>query len=152
MTHPLHILADRVEGLSGPDRGLDALIAIAIDPTRYIIVGTKPGPFPQDPIYGPVTDLIDMAEANGGDVAGYLSAPAYTASLDAAMSLVPEGLGIGWRMTDGAGGPAAEIWDIDLDSVTERYHVAANPTATPALALTAASLRAIAANQENGVG
>jgi hypothetical protein len=79
---------------------------------------------------------------------------AFTKMLDAeayesaAMTLLPEAEGVGWRMTDGAGGPTAEVWCFDYDTGRELYHVGANPTATPALALVAASLRARA---EGGV-
>lgn len=60
----------------------------------------------------------------------------YTASLDAAMSLVPEGWNVGqWRII---GKPdSCRMWDDETDIITSG--------STPALALTAAALRARAA-------
>jgi hypothetical protein len=66
--------------------------------------------------------------------------PIYTASLDAAMSLVPEGFT--WRImpADDEGHWLSEVWSIDNDGESEGHSRAA----TPALALTAAALRTIA--------
>lgn len=82
---------------------------------------------------------IHHAVLNGVGVGSYGAQPAYTASLDAAMSLVPSG------------------WSFMVDSAENRLHAQAKlgrsyPTnanayaeaSTPPLALTAASLRAIA--------
>jgi len=59
-------------------------------------------------------------------------APAYTLSLDAALTLVPEGCG--WT---GGSGRAFHIWKYTHTAVSEYGNAA-----TPALALTAACLRA----------
>jgi hypothetical protein len=69
---------------------------------------------------------------------------AYTASLDAAMTLVPDRIGVGWGVSHGAGGPIAEVWEFNLDDpdCPELYHVFGGCCATPEQALTAAALRA----------
>jgi hypothetical protein len=92
-------LAERVERAEGPDRALDGLIHILANPDLPWIIGQEPGPFPQTPIYGTLSDFrewawrsCDAAEAyERRDPADGIGAPFYTASLDAAMSLVPEG-------------------------------------------------------------
>ena len=101
MKDELSKLAERVESLTGPDRGVDRAI-------WYALQDQMSG----DPVHG----------------------PRFTADLDAAMSLVPEG------------------WDFAV--ATERgcaiaglirrgnHKSATSEAATPALALTAAALRA----------
>lgn len=134
-------LADRVEKATGPDRGLDALITIALNPTRETIVGHKPGRFPREAIYGPITEFIPMAEENGADAASYLNAPAFTSSLDAAMTLVPEDLA--WKLHVTTQESLAHILPDN-----EHYRgpaLAFGVGCTPALALTAAALRTRAA-------
>ncbi len=79
--------------------------------------------------------------------------PAYTASLDAAKTLVPEGFGwtvgdkspwpsIAWCEIEGLPWKAGYGWAVDRRLMVE--------AATPALALTAASLRARAASLNGG--
>lgn len=112
---PLLLLAEKVEGLEGPDREVDCEILAAV------------------------------ARTDNGPV---FAAPAYTASLDAAMSLVPEGWG--WLVCQPsekaiASGLLKERTPVMGEvqyGCDHRYAVAA---ATPALALVAASLRARAA-------
>lgn len=65
---------------------------------------------------------------------GWREAPAYTASLDAAMTLVPEGYD--WAVFRTNGGLTVHAWCGSREDVF---------AATPALALTAACLRARAA-------
>ena len=113
-------LAERVEALTGPDREVDAAIAQA--------VGAEHGP--RETVYYESRSVHYIDEI----------APAYTASLDAAMSLVPEGWrwhSYYWPRKDG---PRL------MSLVTNRPHagIAHGKAATPALALTAAALRAIA--------
>lgn len=104
MTTSQHLLslADRVEGLSGPDREVDFSILCIVDPRAE-----KTGPLPGD--------------------------PKFTASIDVARSLVPEGM----------------TWRVGLYVSGRQYgafvgdHINAS-AATPAAALCAASLRAIA--------
>ena len=128
-------LADRVEKATGADRELDGLVFAHMNPDKRVIIGQKPGRFPQDPIYGGPLDIIWI-----DGFADVLGAPRYTASLDAAMSLVPSGM----------------LWSVEWAGHQTRDRIASctiwkphMPTsiavaATPALALTAASLRAIA--------
>lgn len=65
----------------------------------------------------------------------YRQAPAYTASLDAAMSLVPEG----WCFTIGQSVGFSAVADLWIAGKVPGIHQAAD---TPAIALTAAALRA----------
>lgn len=131
MDNELLALAERVEALTGPDREVDAEIFLLQWPGYHIQTDCEP--FPDEVQPGRIQ------EAGGF---GYRTAPSYTAALDAAMSLVPEG------------------WDVDIEVRQSFAHVfmendealeaEANNAATPALALTAAALRAIAAQQPSG--
>ena len=79
-------LAVRCEAATGPDRELDGLIHAALNPEMTIVVDHEPGRFPQKAIFGVPGDLI----RSGFDLvalADYISAPPYTASIDAAMGL-----------------------------------------------------------------
>lgn len=87
-------LADRVEGLSGPDREVDALIAAAAR------TGLPAGcawafKFPNwecAPDKSGAVRIIGNVNGNGDYIAGHFVSPVFTASIDAAMSLVPEGM------------------------------------------------------------
>lgn len=129
-------LAERCEKAEGLSFTLDALITIALDPERQTIIGHKPGRFPRDPIYGPITEFIPMAEANGLDAAQYLDAPRYTTSIDAALTLVPEDRFVGALSQCDPGGE----WYARIECHSAVYEDAT--AATPALALSAAALRA----------
>jgi hypothetical protein len=118
-------LASRCEASTGPDRKLDFDIASLVrTPDRH-----RPGMFIED----------------GRSVAGH---PDYTASLDAAMGLVPVD-------ADAAGEQfKVECWN---EQTVHPPHVKASAwvagakrtyAATPALALTAAALRALAEKGE----
>jgi hypothetical protein len=131
-------LAERCEAAPGPDRDIDGWIYARLMGADPYIVGSEPGRFPQKPIYG--TRLDVMQSIGGKDGADYCGAPKFTASLDAAMTLVPEG----WH------------WSVVSDDCaavfkrTERKLYAALHDATaitPALALCAAALRARAAQE-----
>ena len=126
-------LADRIEAAGRPDRELDALIEIARNPYRQIIIGSKPGRFPQEPIYGPISELIVMADM----IADAINAPAYTASIDAALTLVPDGHA--WSVSNAARTPRANVWPLSPLRDIPPKHTSA---ATPALAICAAALRA----------
>jgi hypothetical protein len=81
-------LAERVEKLTGPSRVFDCQVWIATNPDTPWIVGLKPGRFPQEPIHGRLADLWDWVTGdNAESLASGLPAPAYTASLDVAMTL-----------------------------------------------------------------
>lgn len=122
-------LADRVERASGPDRELDVRASLALSGAAYS--------------ESDVSDMLRYRDEPTG-YGRYRPAdeyvPAYTASLDAAMTLVPEGIGdellslmlhrtwegrIKIKLLDTLGG--------------QEWHANA---ATPALALTAAAFRA----------
>jgi hypothetical protein len=120
MTDPttLLALAERCEQAAGPDRELDAEIALAIGYTRE-----KKG-----------RERIAWWRNPKGQQIGYDGwhnfPPSFTASLDAAVTLVPEGCG--WMVMNNA----AKVgrWP--------------SRGATPALALCAAALRAKAASHD----
>lgn len=118
-------LADRVEALSGPCRTTDALIAEA--------VGAKHGP-----------DGGWCNDDNGDYWTTDECADLYTASMDAAMSLLPEGwfLELEQHSASWTASLASHLWFDD------RRETVDGGAATPALALTAASLRSIASQVE----
>lgn len=112
MTAQYEALAEKVEGAEGASRQMDRSIVETVRPIQ-------PGrSFWTSPA------LVDV--------------PAYTASLDAAMSLVPTDV-VGWRM-DWSGRRA--IVRMGFGGIPETVEAWA---ATPALALTAAALLAQAA-------
>lgn len=132
MKAELDALADRVEALAGPDRETDVVIGRA----RGLV-------YPDGP--------------SGGQWGGSFSpCPYYTASLDAAMTLVPEGcLAMVRHLWDGAhraGHAVINRYSTDAEEpdgklwIGDCYSVAH----TPALALTAAAIRALAAEKEVG--
>lgn len=125
MSDDLLELAARCEAATGLDRELDCAIGVAIG--RFFTEPNKGWP-----------ERLDYVERRG-DVANYPGhgfdqlVPRYTASLDAAMTLVPEGTRLQYQNFGDIGG--RHMW---LVSPNERF-VSAAP---PALALCAAALRA----------
>lgn len=116
--HELTALAERVEQAEGPSRKLDAEICRALD-----LAGGNP-------ILAPgMNGWLVGSKDNPNPV----KAPAYTASIDAALTLVPEGspmeLHIRSITTD------AYVWPDDREDGIR------GNAATPALALVAAALR-----------
>ena len=109
-------LADRVESLTGPDRETDERIGMAIGLKNTIRVGH---------------------ECLGTDRIVPVRCPAYTASLDSAMSLVPDNVRTGALFFGEGGGEPAVSLHIKPDGVSCKGNAA-----TPALALVAAALRA----------
>lgn len=115
-------LAERVEALSGGDRGVDASI-------WYALV--------EKPRQG---DRLDK------DIMGKW--PTYTASLDAAISLLPSNA---WFIVKNVMGPQPMsrdmfVADVLPDGLKDRPLACNGPcSATPAIALTAAAIRAHAA-------
>jgi hypothetical protein len=109
-----------LESATGPDRGLDADIAMAVQawPDGAFIMRGAPG----------------MIGLDGGRC---VSAPAYTSSIDAALTLVPEG----YRWSADCTGPKPyfRVWRMGRN--VSRMDADAEG-ATPALALAAAALRA----------
>lgn len=132
-------LAERVEKATGPDRELDPRIWCALRKVE----------FPEPPYEALVPDYDE--DPTGGVMVESITrnglllqcrrdqSPRYTASLDAAMMLVPEGWSRGqWGVI---GKPdTARLWRDEHDIVVS--------AATPALALTAASLKALAASED----
>lgn len=129
----LREIADRVEKLSGPDREVDEAIHAAIGlPPPQIVHSTT--------MDGVQTGLV---------VSGCLP-KRYTASADAALTLVPAGLSLGFTVPYQRDAivsvfwprPRAELWK-PLGQAVGRGEAATTP-----LALTAAALRALAVSQE----
>jgi hypothetical protein len=146
-TEQLIALAERVERAEGPDRELDALIEVAV-------FG-----FPQR-----AYDQANGLRNRGADPLDKMlwlknwGVPRYSASLDAAMTLVPEGWRVGFeqgsRFDHAPEMCMAWVWpfasEYDPDWQLGQEGQQSNPdaqkgyAATPALALCAASLRAMA--------
>jgi hypothetical protein len=119
----LEALADRCKTATGPDRDLDCAIAAA--------VGWREIELPHGSRY---CISPDGRECSHGLIA---YAPRFTASLDAAMTLVPEGW---WWVADGHA--RASLFREDAaDQIISK-------AATPSLALCSAALRARAAHKE----
>jgi hypothetical protein len=112
-------LAERVEKASGPDRELDQEICRAVGPCKYQPDGT----------------WITYFE---GGYSHSINPLPVTASLDAAMTLVPDGYGFQAKLySESSNESEADVWKgCDYDPI----HSA--EAANPALALTAAALRA----------
>jgi hypothetical protein len=132
-------LAERCEQATGPDRELDCRVAAAVHPSmagEFRVVGP---PTFDEPRY--------FSGQEGMDWIGYdllNNAPAYTASLDAAMALIPDGEGewpfVTYKSMNPDNPKQTHQWSIWLSGT----RMVKAKAATPALALTAASLRAIA--------
>lgn len=117
-------LAARIEAATGPDRELDAAIYQMLNPHMLPVPGDRTGRF-----YDPAKTNPRTAQKfflSGGATGLALS---YTASLDAAMMLVPEPFRKTWSLVGGTSWQA-EVGECLAD------------TATPALALAAAAIRA----------
>jgi hypothetical protein len=115
-------MAERCEGLTGPDRETDEAIERALPPTDARIQLPSLWNERAAKFHG-----SRIGEYDGDD---YIPA-AYTASLDAAMTLVPEGYD--WAVFHTNGGLTIHAWCGSREDIF---------AATPALALTAACLRA----------
>lgn len=130
MTDP-NTLADRVEALAGPDREVDCMITSAAHPSmagEWRVVGP--------PNYDPPRFF---SAQKGMDWIGYdllNNAPFYTSSLDAAMTLVPEGCVFSVDTLDGH---SEAVVGNNKRAIAQPDYVRG---ATPALALCAAALRA----------
>lgn len=125
----LNELADRVEALDRPSREVDAEIAVTV------LGMERDGSM----FFGKDEDYVlerDYYALDGGP----RELPAYTASLDAAMSLVPEG----WHVSINAGRINLVVLTGESDDpMVPPPDIESSTAATPALALVAASLRAI---------
>ena len=134
-------LADRVEALTGPDREVDAQIFRTTEsapPFQYLNKLIALSWHEQEQAY--------FAQVSD-DMRVRYDPPHFTASLDAAMTLVPEGFVFS---LDTFGSPAvAKVYLVRHDNcyVRTKRHTCA----TPALALTAASLRAMVGGEDGNV-
>lgn len=84
-------LAERCEQATGPDKRLDVQIYILLDPDAQHIVGEKPGRFPREAIYGPRSSFWDWAMDAAKEPPVFGAIPPFTASIDAAKTMVPPG-------------------------------------------------------------
>jgi hypothetical protein len=132
-------LAERCEAATGPDAKLDEAIEKALPCSRR---------FAEDNPHAPPTQWNERGAAFHGARIGdcdnfdeYVS-PHYTASLDAAMTLVPEG----WETSIYIGGENANVQMETPAMRDEWFDEGGGPidgtAPTPALALCAAALRA----------
>lgn len=129
-------LAERVEKATGPDRFLDAQIASVIRLEKVPHWARNWTGEWKATEFGSVVLMEDS-----GNPGPHFMANEYTASLDAAMTLVPEGMMFQVYRGDMGEGSAivTRLKQIGLPRVF---------AATPALALTAAALRTLAATSE----
>jgi hypothetical protein len=131
-------LAERCEKAVGPDRELDAVILATID--GYTAIEERAGGWIVAVGKGVMErslGFIDPGEHSRNFTLQHHDTPALTASLDAAMQLVPEG--VCWRVI---------AWPKNTRGFKAGALIEGSPDAggaTPALALCAASLRARAA-------
>ena len=114
---PTKTIIDKLERADGPDRELDCRIWCTL------------GPVPYDHAIQVVPDHSQWV------------APTYTASIDAAMTLVPEG----WHTSNYHQGPSGggHWWKLGyINDTMQHYVTAESRAATPALALCIAAVRA----------
>ncbi len=147
-------LVERVERAAGPDRELDCLIQVAVTPDAKCM--TDPGHGTVGSTFGVMRDIdFDVWRQHRTGVLGpfyYGEPPAYTASIDAAMTLVPEGwwlyavdASITGRFVVSLRGP---LMAVEYEDTTARISdmmipaMAAGIANSLATAVTAASLRA----------
>ena len=124
-------LAERVEALTGPDREVDAEIAVAVsgDKGAWVVGPSPQSVFAHQPGWYRTSD--DKSH----------QAPPFTASLDAAMSLVPKDRRVSIvQLPDGAWGAAMLVLE-----PSQADPCLIQDAKSAALALTAAALRALAA-------
>lgn len=132
MTQQLLELAERCEAATGPDREIDAQIIVTLEHPEYR--------YPDEVLNRKPSSWDEAAGRFRHDgFGGSIPWPAYTASIDAALTLVPSG----------------HLWQVNQWETGADAHMA--PTrpiyspqpkakaATPALAICAAALRARAA-------
>jgi len=137
-------LASRVEAAAGPDRELDARIWCALNGKKYADHSEAYSAFGS----GNPETQVEFTEppkrtrlVTGPHTKGH--AKPVTASLDAAMSLVPEGLEwhIDHRLGKGMSPSYASLWGIGARDIDRHFNATGK---TPALALCAAALRTLA--------
>ncbi len=133
-------LADRCERVTGPDRKLDAEVAAALQLGFNLPDWALRWTAEWKPTFGGRVVLMH----DDGTLGPYFSSAKFTASLDDAMILVPEGWEWGVGRKDATGKPWAWV-GLPLPKKVDWEPMLPANAATPALALCAASLRARAA-------
>lgn len=137
MSATLLELAERVEAATGPDRVIDNIIWALIAPDEPWIVGNEPGPFPQKAIYGTRSDMLEWLTGDKAEALnGALPSLQYTASLDAAMTLLGECIYIEFRRFDDG------TFGCDIEAIGVKVNTVSATATSYALALTAAALKA----------
>ena len=137
-------LAERAEKATGPDRELDAAIAVAV---RWRWEGWEEGDLCIES--RPLAFVIEAVHNRRSSI--WANVPTYTASVDAALMLVPEGWAIE-RLTMWPGkGSSCNLFGTHEGPNGERWHNRSDgrvesEAATPALALIASICRATAEN------
>ena len=134
MKDELLTLAERVEALTGPDRLTDANIHWRIVPDDF---EADEDCTDQTYCYARPGWTLNRADHYFLDT---IPVPRYTASLDAALSLVPEG----WHYTarQGPSGQPHQWQLLNIGETDQRYTEVSAKAKKPALALVAAALRA----------
>jgi hypothetical protein len=130
-------LAARVEAATGADQILDAAVLLVVSPE----LASRPW----EQVTYPDRKRAFFADRSDPDGSNVVSPPAFTSSLDAAASLVPDGWdgGVYWSRRSGS---AAHLHLVADDRIAPP--ATSKGAATSALALTAAAIRAKA--QEAG--
>jgi len=135
-------LGERVEKAMGPVRELDFLIAEALSENKDHWEGCRQRQ----------VRWFDMSDWKAGDpipVTWEWSQPLYTASIDAAMSLVPDGLSFEVRSSGIGDKGQATIWDpMTQPGLSSHRQWNVKGCHSPALALCAAALKARASMVE----
>ena len=129
-------LAERVEALTGADRGVDLEVILASG--THVL--ERRGRDKKAWLYEAASDFrrLDPSPYSYG----VFGLPRFTTSLDAAMSLVPEGWGGAVHFSENR-----QHHTVKLGRSYPTNAQAFGEAATPALALTAAALRALAEQQ-----
>lgn len=143
-------LAERVEKAEGPDRELDCLL-YEMDELRSTGVRLNLVPKMRGTYYGePTGRYFDVSGPEPLELP--YNAPASTASIDAAMSLVPEGWegALYWGIEAYPPEAQLETWQMRRD-MGEAFEPIKGTAKTPALALCAAALRARASMETSDV-
>lgn len=143
----MHDLAARCEAAEGPDRTLDVEIAVALkiaprfDPSIYIV------PLEYRPYDRSGWVAVDAVHPNGERHCCHArEVPRYSASVDAALTLIPDGMW--WLIGKGRTRPDEPLYGVQiLDG--ERVVAEAETESSVALAICAAALRARAVGKDS---
>jgi len=135
----LRALAEKVQALAGPCRETDAVVALAVGWTRHVYKY-------REAMDGAdrETHIFDREDISWVGPKGHrltIFPPTFTASLDASMSLVDLSVFEGCLLQGPMMGNG--LWSAEVDGIQ-------GDAATPALALTAAALRALVAEYRRG--